>query len=39
LKHFKITTKEEKGSKKVINLFYPIDAITSVEVRRNKNIF
>ena len=35
----KITTKEEKGSKKVINLFYPIDAITSVEVRRNKNIF
>ena len=35
----KITTKEEKGSKKVINLFYPIDAITSVEVRRNKNVF
>jgi murein DD-endopeptidase MepM/ murein hydrolase activator NlpD len=35
----KITTKEENGSKKVINLFYPIDAITSVEVRRNKNVF
>jgi len=35
----KITTKEERGSKKVINLFYPIDAITSVEVRRNKNVF
>ena len=34
-----ITTKEEKGSKKVINLFYPIDAITSVEVRRNKDVF
>ncbi|MDC0449565.1 LysM peptidoglycan-binding domain-containing M23 family metallopeptidase [Pelagibacteraceae bacterium] len=35
----KITTREENGSKKVINLFYPIDAITSVEVRRNKNVF
>ena len=35
----KITTKEEKGSKKVINLFYPIDAITTVEIKRNKDKF
>ena len=35
----KIITKEEKGSKKVISLFYPIDVITSVEVKRNKNVF
>jgi murein DD-endopeptidase MepM/ murein hydrolase activator NlpD len=35
----KIITKEKKGSKKVISLFYPIDVITSVEVKRNKNVF
>jgi murein DD-endopeptidase MepM/ murein hydrolase activator NlpD len=34
-----IVTKEEKGIKKIISLFYPIDAITSVEVKRNKDIF
>ena len=34
-----IITKEDKVSKKVISLFYPIDAITSVEVRRNQDIF
>jgi len=34
-----IITKEEKGSKLIISLFYPIDAITSVEVKRNKDVF
>ncbi|MDC0426649.1 M23 family metallopeptidase [Pelagibacteraceae bacterium] len=34
-----IITKEEKGIKKIISLFYPIDAITSVEVKRNKETF
>jgi len=32
-------TKEEKGTKKIISLFYPIDPITSVEVKRNKDVF
>ena len=35
----KIITKEEKGSRQIVSLFYPINAITSVEVKRNKNIF
>ena len=35
----KIVTKEEEGTNKVISLFYPIDAITSVEVKRNKDSF
>ena len=34
-----IVTKEEKGNKQIISLFYPIDAITSVEVKRNKDGF
>ncbi len=35
----KIVTKEEKGTNKIISLFYPIDAITTVEVKRNKDVF
>jgi murein DD-endopeptidase MepM/ murein hydrolase activator NlpD len=35
----KIITKEVKKSNKIISLFYPIDPITSVEVKRNKEIF
>ena len=35
----KILTKEEKGTNKIISLFYPIDAITTVEVKRNKDVF
>ena len=34
-----IVTKEEKTNKKIISLFYTIDAITSVEVKRNKDEF
>ncbi len=34
-----IITKELKNSKQIISLFYPIDAITSVEVKRNKEMF
>ena len=34
-----ITTKEEKGVKNIIRLFYPVDAITSVQVKRNKDKF
>jgi murein DD-endopeptidase MepM/ murein hydrolase activator NlpD len=34
-----IVTKEEKGTNRIISLFYPIDAITSVGVKRNKDIF
>ena len=32
----KITTKEEKETKNIVSLFYPIDAITSVEVKKKK---
>jgi murein DD-endopeptidase MepM/ murein hydrolase activator NlpD len=32
-------TKEEKGTKKIVSLFYPIDPITSVEVKRNQGDF
>ena len=32
-------TKEEKGIKKIISLFYSIDALTSVEVKRNKDVY
>jgi murein DD-endopeptidase MepM/ murein hydrolase activator NlpD len=35
----KITTKEEKETKNIVSLFYPIDAITSVEVKKKKNTF
>ena len=35
----KIITKTEKGTNKIISLFYPVDAITSVEAKRNKNVF
>jgi len=35
----RIVTKEEKGTNKIISLSYPIDAVTSVEVKRNKDIF
>ena len=34
-----IITKKEKEIKRIISLFYPIDAITSVEVKRNKESF
>jgi|TARA_B100001093_G_scaffold510264_1_gene575777 murein DD-endopeptidase MepM/ murein hydrolase activator NlpD len=35
-----IITKEiEEGVSKIVSLFYPIDAITSVEVKRNKDVF
>jgi murein DD-endopeptidase MepM/ murein hydrolase activator NlpD len=34
-----IITKEERKSKQIISLFYPIDAITSVEVKRKNNTF
>jgi len=34
-----IITKEEKGTNKIISLFYQIDAINSVEVKRNKDKF
>jgi len=34
-----VTTKEEKGVKNIVRLFYPVDAITSVEVKRNKDKF
>ena len=34
-----IVTKKEKNTNKIISLFYPIDAITSVEIRRNKDEF
>jgi murein DD-endopeptidase MepM/ murein hydrolase activator NlpD len=34
-----IITKEEKGTNKIISLFYPIDAINSVEAKRNKDTF
>ena len=34
-----IITKEERKSKQIISLFYPIDAITSVEIKRKKNTF
>ena len=34
-----IITKEIKNTKQIISLFYPIDTITSVEVKRNKGMF
>ena len=34
-----IITKEEKGTNKIISLFYPIDAINSVEAKKNKDTF
>jgi len=34
-----IVTKQEKETNKIISLFYQIDAITSVEVKRNKDTF
>ena len=34
-----IITKEEKGTNKIISLFYSIDAVNSVEAKRNKNGF
>jgi len=34
-----LVTREEKGNKQIISLFYPIDTITSVEVKRNKDDF
>ena len=35
----KIVTKEEEGTNKIISIFYPIDAITTVEIKRNKDEF
>ena len=34
-----IVTKKDKGTNKIISLFYPIDAINSVEAKRNKDAF
>ena len=34
-----IVTKEEEEIHKIVSLFYPIDAITSVEIKRNKDVF
>ena len=34
-----LITKEENGSNKIVSLFYPIDAITSVEIKKNKDKF
>ena len=34
-----IITKEEKGTNKIISLFYSIDAVNSVEAKRNKDTF
>jgi murein DD-endopeptidase MepM/ murein hydrolase activator NlpD len=34
-----IVTKKDKGTDKIISLFYPIDAINSVEAKRNKDTF
>ena len=34
-----IVTKEESGTNKIISLFYPIDAVNSVEAKRNKDLF
>ena len=34
-----IITKAEEEANKIISLFYPIDEITSVEIKRNKDIF
>ena len=35
----KIVTKEESGANKVVSLLYPIDEITTVEIKRNKDNF
>ena len=35
----KITTKEDQGINKLVSFFYPIDEITTVEVKRNKDEF
>ena len=35
----RLITKEEEETKQIISLFYPIDAITSVEVKRNRDTF
>ena len=35
----KIITKEDQGINKLVSFFYPIDEITSVEVKRNKDEF
>ncbi|MGA0214787.1 MAG: peptidoglycan DD-metalloendopeptidase family protein [Pelagibacteraceae bacterium] len=35
----KIITKEDQGVNKLVSFFYPIDEITSVEVKRNKDEF
>ena len=34
-----IITKEEKENKKIISLLYPVDVITSVQVKRDKDTF
>ena len=35
----KIVTKEDSGLNKIISLFYPINEITTVEIKRNKDEF
>ena len=35
----KIITKKEKSTNKIISLFYPINAITSVEIKKNQDKF
>jgi len=35
----RIITKEDQGKNKLVSFFYPVDEITSVEVKRNKDEF
>ncbi len=35
----KIVTKKENSNNKIVSFFYPVDEITSVEVKRNKDAF
>jgi|TARA_B110000285_G_scaffold233591_1_gene307860 murein DD-endopeptidase MepM/ murein hydrolase activator NlpD len=35
----KIVVKEEAGTNKIVSLFYPINEITTIEIKRNKNDF
>jgi murein DD-endopeptidase MepM/ murein hydrolase activator NlpD len=35
----RVVTKKEKKTNKIISLFYPIDGITSVEIKKKKNDF
>jgi murein DD-endopeptidase MepM/ murein hydrolase activator NlpD len=35
----KIVVKEEAGTNKIVSLFYPVNEITTIEIKRNKNDF